>query len=178
MAWANCWEAEAISWEWNPLETASRTALNPISARVAAAAWAGSSSPAITVWAGELKFTGSTYPGVCSQTWPTVPSSLPRMANMAPGFWSAACCMAAARAPISRKPSSRVQAPAMVRAAYSPKEWPATAAGSHSWRAASQAAMEQAKMAGWETAVRPSSSSVPSKLTLARSTPKISPPHS
>ncbi len=87
--------------------------------------------------------------------------------------------MAAARWRITSNPCSIESIPAATMAAYSPREWPATAMGSTpcSFTAASAARLV-AKMAGWLTLVWAKKASSPSKQAAARSNPSTSEPHS
>ncbi len=93
--------------------------------------------PAITVWAGSLKFTASTTsfeagPKVCAASAHpamTLAASIPRMAAMAPVPTGTASCMAWARKRTSGTACVNVRTPAATMAEYSPSEWPATAAG-------------------------------------------------
>ena len=93
--------------------------------------------PAITVWAGSLKFTASTTsPLSAANVWLTSRqpattrcASMPRMAAIAPTPTGTASCIAWARRRTSGTACAKVSTPAATRAEYSPSECPATADG-------------------------------------------------
>ena len=94
---------------------------------------------------------------------------------MVPGRSSAAACMASPRSMTSRVPSERERAPEATRAVYSPRLWPAQAAGNSPRRStASRTTRLITKVASWALAVRVSSSMGASSSRAVRSRPAIS----
>src|SRR5690606_6796899 len=91
--------------------------------------------PLITTWPGELKLAGETGEKplsfvVHSQRSRTCSSSRPKTAVMEPSPTGTADCMAWPRCRTARMASEKLRLSLATRAAYSPMEWPAAAAGS------------------------------------------------
>ena len=98
-------------------------------------------------------------------------------AAILPSCPSAQRPMAAARALITRKASSRLSIPEAAIAAYSPRECPATMAGEiPSFWTASKAIREVARIAGWAVSVFANSSAGKFQQACLRSKPRISLP--
>ena len=94
---------------------------------------------------------------------------------MVPGRSSAANCMALPRSRTSRVPSAKESAPEATRAVYSPRLWPAQAAGKRPRRStASRTTRLITKVASWALAVRVSSSIGASRRRAVRSRPASS----
>ncbi|MDT4844748.1 hypothetical protein FQZ97_787170 [compost metagenome] len=171
--------------EWNGAETGSDSArLAPCALRTSQAFSTAALLPAITVWAGSLKFTASTTsrlapPNVaCASAQPaiTFAASMPRMAAIAPAPTGTASCIAAARKRTSGVACARLKTPEATSAEYSPSECPATTAGAappsaHQTR---QAATPATSITGWVLVVKPSASLGPSWIRCCRSWPKAS----
>ena len=94
---------------------------------------------------------------------------------MVPGRSSAATCMALPRSTTNLVPSDNDSEPEATRAVYSPRLWPAQAAGNRPRRStASRTTRLITKVASWALAVRVSSSIGASSSRLLRSRPAIS----
>src|SRR5665213_3746442 len=91
------------------------------------------------------------------------------------GLTPAACCMAPPRSMTRDVPSASERAPVATRAVYSPRLWPAQAAGvSPNRSTASSTTRLITKVASWALAVRVSSSIGASRSSPVRSRPAIS----
>ncbi len=94
---------------------------------------------------------------------------------MVPGRSSAAACMASPRSITSLVPSERERAPDATSAVYSPRLWPAHAAGNRPRRStASRTTRLITNVASWALAVRVSSSMGASSNKAVRSRPAMS----
>ena len=125
----------------------------------------------MTICPGQFRF-ASTTPA-CAQTSRVGPSSNPMMAAMPPRVASQASCMKRPRCRTTRKPSSKLIAPAAVNAVNSPSDKPAVASkfeqrgrrrSFSNWKATQLTR----KMAGWAFSVLVSSASGPLKQIAAK----------
>ena len=170
--------ARAIRREWKaPLTASGTTFLAPRADARSMARASAILSPLTTIWSSELMFAIST-PASCA-TCATVSSSRPMMAAIEPGRASDASCISRPRSRTRRMASAKSITPPTTIEVYSPRLWPATAAG---WGAAlprnschaCQMAMLTVIMAGWAWAVSCNSSVGPSNISRVRWTPRLS----
>ena len=92
----------------------------------------GSDSPAITVILGLFLLAAMTYPGSAERT-ASICSNGADTEAMIPQSGTSTLPISVPLAATARNASSKLRIPATIRAAYSPREWPATMSGSKPW---------------------------------------------